>query len=301
MLFGAELVRLPGDTAPGAVQVTAMLPSGQAVLPSSLAAGRFLREADVQRDDSAAVVSAALGRSLAPAGADAVGRVLEAGGRHWRVVGQLADDQPGRTMFVPLTAWARQRWDQAGRKLPGVVVRARTVEDVRPAREAVDAWAEARYGPGDLVVSSNRQRASQARQAMLVFKLAMAAIAGISLLVGGIGIMNILLASISERTREIGIRKAAGARPRDILLQFLGESVAIAGLGSIVGVLLGMGGAFVVAAVIRHWTGAPLAAAFTWPSVAMAALAALVVGLVFGTYPARRAARLPPIEALRYE
>ncbi|MEJ2677949.1 MAG: ABC transporter permease [Gemmatimonadota bacterium] len=300
-LFGSERVTFPADTAPGAVQVTAMLPGGQAALPWPLAAGRFLTDADVGSDDSTAVASAALARALAPDGGSAVGRVLEAGGRHWRVVGQLSDDQPGRTLYVPLTPWARQRWGQAGRRLPGVVVRVHAMEDVPEVRTAVDAWAQARYEPGAVVVSSNRQRASQARQAMLVFKLAMAAIAGISLLVGGIGIMNILLASISERTREIGIRKAAGARPRDILLQFLGESVAIAGLGSVVGVLLGMGGAFLVAAVIRHWTGAPLTAAFTWPSVALAALAALTVGLVFGTYPARRAARLPPIEALRYE
>ena len=143
--------------------------------------------------------------------------------------------------------------------------------------------------------------AAQARQGMLVFKLVMGAIAGISLLVGGIGIMNILLASVIERTREIGIRKAAGARQRHVLIQFLAEAVVITAAGSVLGVILGLTGAFSITAGIRHFTDAPIYAAFTWPSVAVAAGAALLVGLIFGTYPAKRAARLSPIDAIRHE
>ena len=97
------------------------------------------------------------------------------------------------------------------------------------------------------------------------------------------------------------MRKAAGARARDISLQFLIESLAISGFGSLLGVLLGMAGAGVVAAVVRRLTEAPVHAAFKWESVAFAAGAALLVGFVFGTWPARRAARLSPIEALRHE
>jgi putative ABC transport system permease protein len=136
---------------------------------------------------------------------------------------------------------------------------------------------------------------------MLLFKLLMGAITGISLLVGGIGIMNVLLASVAERTREIGIRKAAGARRRDVLLQFLAESVAITGLGSVVGVLLGLGGAFGVTAIMRARADAPVYAAFSWGTVAVAVLAAVTVGVVFGIYPALRAARLSPIDAIRHE
>jgi putative ABC transport system permease protein len=113
--------------------------------------------------------------------------------------------------------------------------------------------------------------------------------------------MNILLAGVFERTREIGIRKAVGARQRDILLQFLGEAVAITGAGSLVGVVLGLAAGFGITGGIRHFTEAPIYAAFTWGSVAVAAAAALLVGLIFGTYPARRAARLSPIEAIRHE
>jgi putative ABC transport system permease protein len=135
-----------------------------------------------------------------------------------------------------------------------------------------------------------------------MFKLFMGAITGISLLVGGIGIMNVLLSSVTERTREIGIRKAAGARDRDILSQFLAESVAISSLGSLIGLALGISGAYGITAGIRRFSQAPaLYASISWSTVVVAAVAAVVVGLTFGTYPARRAARLSPIDAIRHE
>jgi putative ABC transport system permease protein len=120
--------------------------------------------------------------------------------------------------------------------------------------------------------------------------------------VGGIGIMNVLLASVTERTREIGIRKAAGARNKDILLQFLTESVAITGVGGLVVVALGLGAAFGLTAVIRHFADASfLQASFGWSSVVVSTLLSVLIGIAFGTYPARRAAGLSPIEAIRHE
>jgi putative ABC transport system permease protein len=154
---------------------------------------------------------------------------------------------------------------------------------------------------GNFTITSSRQRIAQVSQAMLVFKMVMGAIAGISLIVGGIGIMNILLASVSERTREIGIRRATGARARDILVQFLAESVAITGVGSLLGVVLGLAGSVAVTALIRHLTGAPLEATFTWTSIMVAVDSAVLVGLAFGIYPALRASRLDPVEAIRHE
>jgi putative ABC transport system permease protein len=121
------------------------------------------------------------------------------------------------------------------------------------------------------------------------------AIASISLLVGGIGIMNIMLVSVTERTREIGIRIAIGARERDILLQFLLEAVMISLIGCVIGVIIGVGGAFIVKSVFET------AVAITQSSIIIAFLVAAGVGIFFGFYPARKAAKLEPIEALRYQ
>jgi putative ABC transport system permease protein len=125
--------------------------------------------------------------------------------------------------------------------------------------------------------------------------LLLGAIASISLLVGGIGIMNIMLVSVTERTREIGIRMAIGARERDILLQFLLEAIVISIVGCFIGLVIGVGGAVLV----NHLTQSPIIVAGS--SVVIAFSVAAAVGIFFGFYPARKAARLNPIEALRYQ
>jgi putative ABC transport system permease protein len=150
-------------------------------------------------------------------------------------------------------------------------------------------------------VRTNQARVEQVATGMLVFKLLMGAITGVSLLVGGIGIMNVLLASVAERTREIGIRKAAGARDRDILVQFLAEAVTITGAGATVGVALGLAIAFLTAWIMRLQTNAPVHAAVTPGTILFAAGLSVLIGLVFGLYPALRAARLSPIDAIRHE
>mgnify|MGYP002348977833 CR=1 FL=1 len=132
-------------------------------------------------------------------------------------------------------------------------------------------------------------------QMLGTLSLAIGAIAAISLVVGGIGIMNIMLVSVTERTREIGIRKSLGARTSDILLQFLIESMIISAIGGVIGVLLGAG----VAAIGMSFAGVALMIGL--PVILLAVGFSALVGIFFGLYPARKAARLDPIEALRYE
>jgi putative ABC transport system permease protein len=128
-----------------------------------------------------------------------------------------------------------------------------------------------------------------------VLALLLAAVASVSLVVGGIGIMNIMLVSVTERTREIGLRRALGARTRDILGQFLVEAVTLSLIGGLVGVLIGVGGALAVAQ-LAGWK-----VLLSGEAVALAVAFAFVIGVFFGFYPARKAARLNPVEALRFE
>jgi putative ABC transport system permease protein len=306
---GSGWATRPGDTARHATLATATTPAAEPMLQRPIAAGRFLEASDLSGDSSVAVLSARLGEALGDGSGDAaelIGTRFAWNDVEWLVIGVLADDPADlvNRAWVPFTPGNVRVLDPDGRRPASIGVRVERIESLPEATAAIEGWLEGRFGAAwneRVNLASNRRRIDQVRQAMLVFKLVLGAIAGISLLVGGIGIMNVLLASVSERTREIGMRKAAGARATDIRLQFLIESLAIAGVGSLLGIVLGMVGASVVAAVVRRLTEAPVQAAFTWQSVAFAAGAALLVGLVFGTWPARRAARLSPIEALRHE
>jgi len=150
----------------------------------------------------------------------------------------------------------------------------------------------------DFTVTNQNDTLAAASAVFATFTLLLGAIGGISLLVGGIGIMNIMLVSVNERTREIGIRKAVGARRRDIMVQFLIESMALTGLGGIMGILLGWSITEVVK-LIPQASG--LILVITAGTVIIAVGVSVAIGVVFGLYPAMRAARLHPIQALRYE
>lgn len=191
-----------------------------------------------------------------------------------------------------------------GNRLMALELVAAHIEDVPDVVRGVEGWLAERHGPAwsDAVrVVSNTRRVDQAVRAVLIFKILMGAVTGITLLVGGIGIMNVLLASVTERTREIGIRRAAGARRRDVLLQFLTESVSVTLAGGAVGIVLGYGVGAAVAAVMRRLAEAPVHIVLTWTTPTLALAAAALVGLVFGLYPASRAARLSPVDAMRHE
>jgi putative ABC transport system permease protein len=243
--------------------------------------------------------------------ANAIGRSFTLAGRKVEVIGVYATppiEVPLLMATVPLPLMQLLSADSPGggpfnsgsARLEITVAAAGEVDSVAAAlRRYVDGREDWKGKVG--VQASGPQRLEQVEQGMLVFKLAMGSFAGISLIVGGIGIMNVLLAAVAERTREIGIRKAAGARNRDILYQFLAESVAITSVGSGLGLVFGVGGASLVTWIMRQRTEAEVYAAVTPTTLITAALVAVVIGVVFGMVPALRASRLSPIDAIRHE
>jgi len=298
---GPALVRLaPGDSGRAAV-----VTGRSAASDAPVAAGRPLSLEELRGEGRVAVLSHRLAEALG--GAEAVvGRTVRISDSSFSVVGVRAarEGEQAFQVEVPLGA-VRQATDPGSTSagIPNIIIQARRVEDVEVMKRGVETWLDTRVSDraAMVLVENNQARLDQVSQGMLLFKLLMAAIVSISLLVGGIGIMNVLLASVAERTREIGIRRAAGARRGDVLRQFLSESVLITSLGSGIGLVLGFGAALGVTSVMRARTEAPVSAVFAWSTVLVAAVSAIMVGLVFGIYPALRASRLSPIDAIRHE
>ena len=239
---------------------------------------------------------------------DPVGKTVRIKNSPFLVLGVLApkgQSLDGRdqddTAIVPLTTAQRQLF---GNQFPGMVrfimTKAASAEVMsRVERQLVDVLRQRhRIRPGqedDFTVRNLTALAAAAAGTTRAMSMMLGAIAGVSLLVGGIGIMNIMLVSVTERTREIGIRMAIGARRRDVLLQFLVEAVIISLAGSLIGAALGFGCAWMVASV------AEMPVVVTLWSILLAFAVAAAVGVFFGFYPARKAAGLRPIDALRYQ
>jgi len=290
------------------VTVTATTPGAVQLMKQPLVAGRFFTDAEGRDSARVAVIAAPIvdlvARGSQPS--NVLGKSIRLEGSDFRIIGVAPDmsRQGFLAAYIPATVSSVGLAPSLSPRAPSIYVRASDIVNVPSVKKTVESWLTRTHGSwkGRATVSGGEgMRLDQARQAILIFKIVMGAFAGISLVVGGIGIMNVLLAAVTERTREIGIRKATGARNRDILVQFLAESVAITGVGAVLGVVLGLSTAFGVSAIMRLYTKAQLHAAFTWQTLLVAAFTCVATGLAFGTYPALRASRLSPSEAIRHE
>jgi putative ABC transport system permease protein len=269
----------------------------------SVTSGDLFTDDDVRAKRKVAVLGATIVKNLFP-DSDPVGTQIQLGHVPFTVVGVLA--AKGQTssgvdqddiVLVPYTT-AQDRL--SGFTFLGqILASASSPKDMAAAQEEIRGIMRDSHGlggsPDDFTVRDQTAIAQAATSTTSVMTGLLAAIASISLVVGGIGIMNIMLVSVTERTREIGIRMAVGARGSDVLTQFLVESVVMSLLGGVVGLAIGFGGAAILGHVMGWTTATPLIAVF----VAVGFSAA--VGVFFGYYPARKAAALDPIQALRYE
>jgi len=265
--------------------------------------GRALTESDVDGARDVCVLGAGLARSLFPFGS-ALGERVKINGIGYLVVGVLAPkgaleggDQDNFAI-IPLTT-GLNRYGRAWQSL-AILVQARSVELYEDTVEQVRGILRRvrKVPPGeedDFEIFSSDSLINQFNSFTRLVRLGIGAVSSIAMLAAGIGIMNIMLVSVTERTREIGIRRATGAKKRHILTQFILEAVLLCQIGGLAGVVLGILGGNLVS----YWLKAPPAVPLDWAGLAL--VMCLIVGVVFGTYPAVKAANLDPIESLRYE
>lgn len=283
-------------------------PAYQTMNNLTLANGSFLTDVNETADSSVVVLGSAVAQNLFN-GSQAVGQRVTINGLPFEVIGVLQskggtgffnqDDQ----IFVPLSTAQLRLIGQTNYRGADVVntinVQVDQPNDVTTVTQEITQELTARHGAVDFTVTSQQDVLNTVTQTTDVLSIFLGGIAGISLLVGGIGIMNIMLTTVSERTREIGLRKAIGARQADILQQFLVESVVLSVIGGVVGVILGWLIAHLMGSV--QLGGNAITPIVSLNSILLATIFSMAVGLFFGIYPANRAAKLEPVEALRTE
>ena len=289
---------------------------------SRLAEGRIYTDAEAESKSRVALIGRnGIEAFFGSPGADAVGKTIQLNGKSFTVLGVVDDGMTGTdycNVYMP-TETGRQDFGQGWDYLSSVVGLAREGADIEAVQQQTVEQVGKLKGIAEdelesmVSVWSMKSSIDQLNTFMMSFQLIMGAVAGISLLVGGIGIMNMMLTNVTERIREIGVRRALGARGRDITLQFLTESATLCVSGGIIGTLAGYaiawGLAFGAGALGFDLgsmtgmgsTGAALTPAIEPGAIAIAVGISIVIGLVFGYYPARRAAKLDPVECLRYQ
>lgn len=270
----------------------------------SVSTGSFITDQQVKDYAKVAVIGPTVRDDLFGVDADAVGMTIKINKIQFKIIGVTTSkggsgfNNTDQYIYVPVSA--AQRFLAGKTSISSIDVQATSEKVMSSTKQEITTLLLARHNitdatAADFSVVNQADLASSLSSVTSTLTLLLGAIAGISLLVGGIGIMNMMLTSVTERTREIGLRKAIGAKSGDISFQFLTEAVTLTFVGGIIGVVLGWGVA------VGLTKAGVITATVTWTSVWLAFGVAALVGIIFGYYPARRAAKLKPIEALKYE
>ncbi len=278
--------------------------------------GRFLNEVDMDRSKSVVVVGSSIKNTLF-AGVNPIGKDIKVKSNYFTVIGVVeakifskgtesfaAEDinfdvylplSTARGFFGEIILIRNNFWDRTWVEFHRFIVRVEDSNKIVTTSALINKILESTHKKPDFEILVPLELLKQAEHTKKIFSIVLGSIAAISLIVGGIGIMNIMLATVTERTREIGIRRALGAKRRDIIYQFVTEAVILSASGGFVGVILGV----IIPKIVSKFAG--MATIVTLWSVLLAFFISVAVGLTFGIYPARKAALLDPIEALRYE
>jgi putative ABC transport system permease protein len=313
--YASKMVTVSYENTNKSVSLMGVTPDIRNVLDYSLDAGEFISEQDVRKATNVAVLGSKTYENFFSSD-NAIGETIRVAGRKFEIIGVLEGKgafMAGMDDFImiPLTTMQSRILTQTsarGRPVQTIAVRAVVAEEIDNAREQVATILRQRHhiktGDDDDFSVMDMREIIESMQLMLqVFQIFLGSVGAISLIVGGIGIMNIMLVSVAERTREIGIRKAVGAKRGDILRQFLVESAMLSLSGGIIGMLLAGLGSIAIGQLNKfvdlegYTASAPISADI----VIIALSIAIFIGLVSGSYPAYRAARLDPITSLRHE
>lgn len=289
--------------------VMGTLPEYPTVRNFNVARGRFFNQSEIEHNARVCVLGETVVGNLFSTGEDPIGKQVLVKGQGFDVIGVMEhkgsnqfrdmDDQ----IFVPITSAYNHLFGLnavTGHRVQYVLAQAKTEDDILPAQFQITNLLRLRHKikppmQDDFMIRTQMELLQTAQSVTGVFTMLLGSTASISLLVGGIGIMNIMLVSVTERTREIGIRKAVGARQQDILWQFVIEATVLSLCGGLIGIIVGVTGSHAIG-YFAKWT-----TIVTPFSVAISFGVSILVGLFFGVYPARCAAKLDPIEALRAE
>lgn len=281
------------------VRIIATTENYSSIANLKIGSGRFMNQDDVSARRPVVMVTAYLSEQLFNGG-EAVGRQITVNNKPFKIIGVLQDErsvfsggQNNMMMYMPISTYFSF---YNTREISNIEGKARDSNKVDDAiNQSLNILHRRHHNKDKYDAWNSEKEMNSVRQVMGIVALIISAIAAISLVVGGIGVMNIMLVSVTERTREIGIRKALGALEMDIMMQFLIESVVLTFIGGTIGMILGMGLSFALAKIIK------IPPVISWQMVLAAFTFSAAVGIFFGLYPARRAAYQDPIEALRYE
>jgi len=272
--------------------------------------GEFINEVHMLARSAVVILGPDIAETLFGRDEGVVGEMVRIEGQPFRVIG-IAESKggsgfqnPDAQIYVPLSTAKMRLIIRRSDRVDVILAQAVSADQVMQASEEISSLLRVRHrtpiGEDDFTVFTQQDFLETAETITGVLTIFLGGIAAISLLVGGIGIMNIMFVSVTERTREIGLRKAVGARKRDILFQFLAESSLLSMLGGLIGIGLGWGLSLLVGYIAKA-SNTELTPLVTLDAVLLATLFSTAVGLFFGLYPAKRAADLEPVEALRYE